>query len=185
MDAKDRRRAPLRRPPARTQSSRRFARSALRIAPIAVLAFVAVALVWDAHGERPEAMRVAAVATPASVNTTTTSPLAAAPTKAFCDLLRSYVGEVQRMTVALADPVALRPLLDDALASVTQSAPLASAGAVRDVGTLRAVLSDLKSALDAAGGDAAKLRPDAAMGVMSPQFVGSLGRLQALLSEGC
>jgi hypothetical protein len=143
---------------------------------------LAVALI--AHTGAPSRATVTVAAAAPKTTTTTLTPNQK-PTTAFCDLLRSYAEDVRRITISLTDPAALKPLLDHAVPAVTESASVATPAAAPDVVGLRSALADLQSGLDAAGYDFAKLRPDAALGLMSPGFMASFGRLQALASERC
>ena len=186
MEAKSRRSVPGRTGRRADDDRRAVAAVVMRAGMVAAIGALAIAAASNLRPREHGVVTVAAAATSTTgAPTTTTVVLATKPTAAFCDLLRNYLPEAQRVTVSLNDPAVLRPMLDDALGAATRSASVATLKAAPDVATVRTVLADLKAGFEAAGYDFAKVPPDVALRLMSPQFASSLGRLQSLASEGC
>lgn len=177
-----------------TGAGRSGARLTSRAALWAVIGAAAVALA--VHAQQPTHTAVAAsasgptpttatTAAPQLAPTTTIATASAAPSKAFCDLVRGYAEQVRRITISLTDPTVLKPLLEAVLPALDQPAPLTSAAAAPDVAAVRAALGDLKAGLDADGYDYSKLPPDLIVRLTSPGFLASFGRLQSLAAGGC
>lgn len=196
MGTRIRRYVPPERDIAHPKSGGMRAQMTRRIMLATALGSLALGLALSAHPWSPTRGAVAVAA--AAATSTTTQPIAGAapkattttapsatPTKAFCDLLRSYTDKVRRISISLTDPAVLRPLLEEAAPAVAQSASVATTAAAPDVATLGTVLADLKAGFEASGYDFAKLRPDIALRLMSPDFMASFARLQALAAEGC
>ena len=117
--------------------------------------------------------------------TSTTSTTAVTAKRPFCDLLRSYTEQVRRISISLTDPSVVGPLLDETLPVITESAAAATGTAAEDVSTLREALSELKAGLERTDYDFAKLSPETALRLFSPEFMGSFARLDSLARKGC
>lgn len=153
------------------------------LAAAATTGALSIAVVHAGAGTS-DTVTVAAAATAATPSaTTTTTALSFAPS--VCETLRAFLDDVRRISVSLTDPPNLQPALQRAISSLAESQDLSSHVSGPDIKVLRGVLADLKSGLDAAGYDFAKLPPATASALMSPQFTATFGRLQALVSGAC
>lgn len=137
--------------------------------------------------QRPLAAGPATTTTqgPPPSTTSTTSTTALAARGSFCDLLRSYTEQVRRISISLTDPETVRPLLDEALPAIAESARVAAPAAAGDVSTLRDTLTQLRAALEGSAYRFADLPAGTVAQLASPEFMGSFARLDTLARKGC
>lgn len=160
---------------------------------VALVAAIAAGARADDH-PRPIALTASAAPSPTSTSAaagpTTTiasqaSASAPAPSKAFCDGLRASLDRIQRISISLTDPASLRPLLDTETTAITQLSALATPRTASDIDAVKKVIGHLKSGMDAAGYEFSKLPPASALEMLSPDLMGAVGRLGALVQGAC
>ncbi|MGH9280259.1 MAG: hypothetical protein ACRD12_19430 [Acidimicrobiales bacterium] len=89
------------------------------------------------------------------------------------------------MSVSLTDPTRLRTLTEEATGLAAQLQSAAPDGAQGVVASLGSALSELRSALEGAGYDLAKLPPNLVIKLQSPAVLDGTSRLDAAVAKAC
>ncbi|MGH9277086.1 MAG: hypothetical protein ACRD12_03110 [Acidimicrobiales bacterium] len=89
------------------------------------------------------------------------------------------------MPVSLTDPTVLRTLVEDATGVAGQLKASAPGGARAAVESLSTTLAALRSALDAADYELAKLPPNLVTRMQSPVVADAISALEAAVAKAC
>lgn len=117
---------------------------------------------------------ITSVVVPKATTSTSTQPMTTSlsgPTKTFCAAVRTELDQVRQLSISLTDPARLQSLASAVAATAAQSGGAAPPSATADLGVLAKAVADVKSGLDQAGYDLAKLPPDLVTRLQSPDFV--------------
>lgn len=103
----------------------------------------------------------------------------------FCDLIRAYTERFAGISQASSSPAQIRSSAQDLGSAIKAAIAAAPSDIKADVTVVAGAADEYLGALQAAGYDLAKLRPDAAQGFQAPDVAAAAGRLQVYSQNVC